>query len=965
MNQDNFVHEFLDELNQGIMEAPRTVYTPTLIVGLGGSGIRALRMFKREMRKAQDKYHGVALLGVECDKNENMLFPELPRLDDTELCLLDPGPAVTSLIRAGNGEPQYSYINKYLPVDVPGLHQTVRRKIAGGIGAGQFRRAGKLYFGANVNNGAVIHNRLMSIRGNLGSLKERVKQSKQGYSVADSINIYIVSSFSGGTGAGMLIDFIAQTRQVFSGEEDRITVIGMLPGNTLNDLLTNPKEEKKAVQGNAYGVLQELKAISKGQVKQYKFDFDPATKIALNKNNRFVDATYLITDEVFANLGANRPLSKWLDVCEAVAYFLYALNGSGIGAVKESGAINSTSSSAFASFGVSAIKYPTDDIRRYAQILGLDDVLNIWKIKVDAKELESTFKNVIQTCKIEDYKSVGRIVANSSKNKSALIWGNQQQKERAVKTLNDRAFLNKCDSKRDSVDNVINDTQEDRNTTATEFMSKFSAEIEELSLKQISRSPKLAEKLFDQLEKHVNGLKKTIDSNQNKKSSQQKKLNMSLSKLKKQINFWDWKFDHNFRREYIDKTNRYILIELELANLRSLAQLMIEMMASIETRHLQIKQLMVNLDSIQGLNKERMAKWQTVHPDFVINIIDDNDIKKMCKNWKIGEQAVNKMGLPERLDYQRLIFAVLREIPEIIKGHLESLCVLDDIFKKNNLSMLRSLEISSPPLLPLSSNNMISDFTPVTYIAAYQAKKNEKKIKECLDSQAGAVQVIDHGDKHTLLCLFQIQGITDIDSWTGFSKCEQSFFSEKHNKPGKNDSRGWYCRTIDDEYGIEELRTDKKDKSGSFLYLGLGLLTKAITVSGSNFYSNIAQDVKYDYGYLVYDDNRSGIERELISRNIVQEAPPHSKTHHSENKLAKSMSSCIEYIRKDSTGELISTIEYIIDNLKRETGTEGVNEFISDFRDNYVGNKIARASEDNREMWRSISDALILYVDET
>jgi hypothetical protein len=77
------------------------------------------------------------------------------------------------------------------------------------------------------------------------------------------------------------------------------------------------------------------------------------------------------------------------------------------------------------------------------------------------------------------------------------------------------------------------------------------------------------------------------------------------------------------------------------------------------------------------------------------------------------------------------------------------------------------------------------------------------------------------------------------------------------------------------------------------------------------------------------------------------------------------MSSCVETIRKDSSGELINTIEHIIDNLKREIGSEKVNQFIVDFKDNYVSNKIARASEENREMWGSISDALILYVDDS
>ena len=474
-------------------------------------------------------------------------------------------------------------------------------------------------------------------------------------------------------------------------------------------------------------------------------------------------------------------------------------------------------------------------------------------------------------------------------------------------------------------------------------------------------------KLFTRQRKllHIGPTPSGSEKDQSKKSSQLKKITVRLSGLKKKINFWDWKFDHNFRREYIDITNKYIKVELELANLRTLAQLMIDMMDLIELRHLHIRQLMNHLNNIQNLNKERMVKWHTVHPDFIINIIDDNEIKKMCKSWCIGEQVIENMEPPTRLDYHSLIIAALTKIPEIIKGRLENLCVLDDILQKENLSLLRSLEVSSPPLLPLSSRNNISDFTPVTFIAAHQGKKNEKKIKECLDSQAGAVQVIDHGDKHTLLCLFQIQGITDIASWTGFSKCEQSFFHEKHNKLGNKGNRGWYCRTIEDRYGIEELRKDKKEESSSYLFLGLGLLTKAITSSGSNFYNNIARNIQNEYGYLVHKEARDGIEHELTLREIVLEAPRHSQSHRSENKLANSMSSCVETIRKDSSGELINTIEHIIDNLKREIGSEKVNQFIVDFKDNYVSNKIARASEENREMWGSISDALILYVDDS
>jgi len=250
--------------------AEKGTYAPTLVIGLGGTGIKALRYLKSALSRLAAS--SVELLGIDSDDGENAKFPALPRLSETELIILDQATATNVLARAEAGESDSQHVNQYLPDQAPpltALHAEVRKKIAAQKGAGQFRRAGRLLFQANTNGGANAAARFSTVRQRMQGLSTRIEQKREGLQIAPGARIFVVTSLAGGTGAGVLLDCVALLRAQFTGEQDTITAFCLLPGELLDRELYNPLQEKKVTRGNAIALLRELIAFDSDHLKSY------------------------------------------------------------------------------------------------------------------------------------------------------------------------------------------------------------------------------------------------------------------------------------------------------------------------------------------------------------------------------------------------------------------------------------------------------------------------------------------------------------------------------------------------------------------------------------------------------------------------------------------------------------------------------------------------------------------------
>ena len=226
-----------------------------ILVGLGGTGGKVLKAFKKRMFQ-------------EFTAEEREKIPVGFVYVDTTDEMMRPGDKSWSVL----GEDAQFKNNEFVfikgvdldqifanPSGFPGLKGVigdpeVMQKTIGSLGAaaGQKRRAGRILFGANVSK----------YRQALNAQFDRCKK----ISGNDKTSVFIFSGLAGGTGSGSIVDVVAQTRKMdqFMNDGTNIVVFPMLPE------VTPPQGcDAGRYHANGYAALQELNALLVGAYKPY------------------------------------------------------------------------------------------------------------------------------------------------------------------------------------------------------------------------------------------------------------------------------------------------------------------------------------------------------------------------------------------------------------------------------------------------------------------------------------------------------------------------------------------------------------------------------------------------------------------------------------------------------------------------------------------------------------------------
>lgn len=217
----------------------------TLIVGLGGTGVRTLQYIKGEFIRAFNSVPPcVRLLGVDTDLQmyESALEDQLCPLDDTEF------------IRIGASHVQELIdMSPEIQSWIPPSHKISTRDIV--RGAGQRRVSGRL---ALFSEAPVVYNKLREPIYSLLDISLDLRLMKDFRSLTlpleDEVNVYIVSSLAGGTGAGILLDIGYMLRSILENFWDhRIIGMFLLPG-----IFRQVAVATTFIAGNCYAALKEI-----------------------------------------------------------------------------------------------------------------------------------------------------------------------------------------------------------------------------------------------------------------------------------------------------------------------------------------------------------------------------------------------------------------------------------------------------------------------------------------------------------------------------------------------------------------------------------------------------------------------------------------------------------------------------------------------------------------------------------
>lgn len=240
-----------------------------LIVGLGGTGGKIIRAFRRaiyeEYRKKEpviyrredngkmvESQHKVKLGYLYVDSDAALMEPNHPswKIPGDTLQL---GKSSQLLIKGANLTSVLENLGAY-PNISPWIGDRAEwRDILGSVVGealgGQKRRLGRFLFACKAND---------STEGFVNKLKNQVEDLRQ-RSGENTITFHVCAGLAGGTGSGSIIDVVSQIRRLYPDDEHRVVLYCLLP-----EAQPPAGWDSGNYHANGYGALVELNALAVG-----------------------------------------------------------------------------------------------------------------------------------------------------------------------------------------------------------------------------------------------------------------------------------------------------------------------------------------------------------------------------------------------------------------------------------------------------------------------------------------------------------------------------------------------------------------------------------------------------------------------------------------------------------------------------------------------------------------------------
>ncbi|GAB4562214.1 MAG: hypothetical protein Kow0047_10130 [Anaerolineae bacterium] len=360
--------------------ASKPTLRPTLVLGLGGTGVDVLRFFKRRLREAwglgpADEIPGIIqLLGVDTMPWSNL--PGQEYLHRHEYAYIG-GYNASQVLRHLDNHPALKAWWKWPPDMVPlgQIHS----------GARQIRCVGRLSFFRRYRT---FWSHLEPKLSRMAAVATIEETENLGYPVIREggiRHIYIVSSLCGGTGSGIFLDVAHKLRHLL-GEQAIITGILGMPSLFIEEL--DSDLQKRRIQANAYAALKELDAFQSGRDFQVQYPGEDPIVVS-----RPFDRIYLVERKNIAG----EVLDTLDDVKQMMAHQIFLETVSHIGSRIWSYDVNisqerhqsGTSMLAYSSFATSSLVVPKERMLEYAALKYTDRLLDLGLLR----ELEPDDRN--------------------------------------------------------------------------------------------------------------------------------------------------------------------------------------------------------------------------------------------------------------------------------------------------------------------------------------------------------------------------------------------------------------------------------------------------------------------------------------------------------------------------------------------------------------------------------------------
>lgn len=942
----------------GLYEEPgQGQYVPTLVVGLGGSGIKTLRYLKSNLMRHQVR--SVELLGIDSDASENSKWPHLPALDETELVVLDQGVATSALARAAAGADGERHVLGYLPArhdELGDIHGEVRKKIAAQMGAGQFRRAGRLLFQANVNGGKNLTAKVGGIRQRLQGLAQRIQEEQKGYRVAPGAKIFVVTSLSGGTGAGSVLDCIALLRHMFSGDQDVITLFSFLPGPLLDRDLRNPYQERPVTRGNCVALLRELQAFDQGDLSKYQFQFDRQSKAG--PFQIFVNDHYLIGDHLNDGTAAN----SYMELTHALAQFLYAFVGAGVGAVAESGAINGKIKSGavrdavlltFSSLGAASLEYPVQELAGYGVRYSLGKWGADWLGTQDADADVAADADALLGAAplfLKSFESLRAVFLPPASEMRATTFLADPTLRKAFLQEPDEVFVSKGLERVSAIDAALQGLGDTFDRNATIWRKDAVAHVENSIRGSLQHGIRKAQGQADSVGKRLDAFLNRLKKSREARDVAIEKLKEELAKLAADIHFWDFQLDRGLRRRFLEKIDALLGHKVDQAVDSYMAAQVTELGNAVTQLRARLEGLQRSATVWVTQNEAELGRIRTQEdaPSFVQRAIPYAEFPGWAE--ALGIQV--PVFVPEQLDWESMLKHALSLIKEDYHAALHGLDLVRDAASNRELARrIGTLDAASGVLLRRTPDGPPEQQLEPQKFVAGTFQPNDALVASQFSAPANQSMctIVPTKNPHMVICLQTSHGF-GAAHWHGFA--EASRFYEENR---------WYYHALENFEELPNLVRLDGDEAENLRVLGLGLMFELVIQRGNQYSQNLMYSSREDaFYYLVHSLKRSAAASALVTAGLILEPPASQNRTKPQNRLGQSLEGAFENLAKPTFAEFRQRVLELVEEFRGNQGSQALVGLIRDYRAGTLGEQIAQAA-DRRERLEKIAQALQDY----
>lgn len=252
----NTTEGFLNDALSAVDYAHGGQFRPTLVIGLGGSGVETARRVKRLLHERYTIKDLIGFLFIDTDQGQYIGNTELAPVDSKEraaIMVRNPEQILEEFDRPTKLHPYYEhFLTKELNVAL----------LRDASGAAGIRPVGRFAFFASFDT--LYPQFLEPAVDSIVQVQARAKALMSGAERNVEITpsqprVYIISSLCGGTGSGIFLDTAVVMRHIFSqrGLDGEIVGIFYLPSVFQHEAGISPSM-KEVIEANAYASLMEL-----------------------------------------------------------------------------------------------------------------------------------------------------------------------------------------------------------------------------------------------------------------------------------------------------------------------------------------------------------------------------------------------------------------------------------------------------------------------------------------------------------------------------------------------------------------------------------------------------------------------------------------------------------------------------------------------------------------------------------